>query len=220
VKPKEGKEIYVGRRYGDFARLQKSLQTELPGKVLPNLPRKIKSSTTSHHLGVGNDDDDSSISSVSTAADPPADDGNSLKVLIGRHRSPSVGSASPRRSSDSRREPTTLYREEQRVSLRAFMRTLLQNPQIARAKSIHEFLTKNPIQPTDDELEDICQRREMDKKRLAEQQQFYEIARQRAKELDVYMERFRRDIIESSKSTGINPPYLVWFAAAWQPGRI
>lgn len=38
----------------------------------------------------------------------------------------------------------------------------------------------------------------MDQKRVEEQKRFYEIARQRAKELDVYMERFRRDIVESS----------------------
>lgn len=46
---------------------------------------------------------------------------------------------------------------------------------------------------------DIERRKAMDEKRIEEQRKFYEIARQRAKELDVYMEKFRRDIIESSE---------------------
>jgi hypothetical protein len=60
----------VGRRYGDFSKLYKRLRTELPGKVLPPLPKKNKSnSTTTGLLGSitgGNDSEASSISSVST----------------------------------------------------------------------------------------------------------------------------------------------------------
>jgi hypothetical protein len=69
VRRKNAPEHYVGRRYGDFARLHKRLRTELPGKVLPPLPKKNKSSTTalstvgSHD---GNNSETSSISSVST----------------------------------------------------------------------------------------------------------------------------------------------------------
>jgi hypothetical protein len=61
---------FIGRRYGDFSRLHKRLRTELPGKVLPPMPRKNKQSSTASNLisGVmgGNDDDASSVSSVST----------------------------------------------------------------------------------------------------------------------------------------------------------
>ena len=93
-----------------------------------------------------------------------------------------------------------LYREDQRVSLRAFLRTFLQNEQIAESKAMHEFLTAHPIHLNQEELGDIQRRKDMDEKRIKEQRQFYEIARQRARELDVYMEKFRRDIVESSKS--------------------
>ena len=92
-----------------------------------------------------------------------------------------------------------LYREEQRVSLRAFLRTFLQNKQIADSKAMHDFLTARPIKLNEEEMGDIQRRKEMDEKRIEEQKRFYEIARQRAAELDVYMERFRRDIVESSK---------------------
>lgn len=61
-----------------------------------------------------------------------------------------------------------------------------------------EFLTANPIQLTDEEIDDVHRRMEMDEKRIEEQKRFYEIARQRAQELDVHMEKFRRDIVERS----------------------
>jgi hypothetical protein len=94
-----------------------------------------------------------------------------------------------------------LYREDQRVSLRAFLRTLLQNEQIATSKVMRQFLTEEPIKLNEEEMGDIRRRKEMDRKRIEEQRRFYEIARQRAKELDVYMERFRRELVESSMSS-------------------
>ena len=93
-----------------------------------------------------------------------------------------------------------LYREDQRVSLRAFLRTFLQNPQIAESKAMQDFLTGHPVRLNEEELNDIEKRKRMDEKRIEEQQRFYEIARERARELDIYMERFRRDIVERSMS--------------------
>lgn len=72
VKKKGELEHFVGRRYGDFARLHKRLRTELPGKVLPPVPKKNKQSSTANLLSVFStgDDDASSISSVSTMGMP------------------------------------------------------------------------------------------------------------------------------------------------------
>ena len=53
-----------------------------------------------------------------------------------------------------------------------------------------EFLTGAPITPRDDDVEDIVRRKAVDEKRIEEQKQFYEIARKRAAELDVYMEQY------------------------------
>lgn len=83
----------------------------------------------------------------------------------------------------------TLWRENQRISLRAFLRALLSNPQIAQTRAIQDFLTLQPITPKDEDVIDIERRKAMDMKRLEEQKQFYEIARKRAAELDVYMEK-------------------------------
>lgn len=197
---------FVGRRYGEFVRLHKRLRTELPGKVLAPLPRKNKSSTASAFLGVGGDDDASSVSSVSTQNTGfTHDDGGSLRNLVGmghrRNPSSQADRSSPRPSGEYRRELVTLYREDQRVSLRAFLRTCLLNTQIAGSKAFEEFLTSNPVKLNEEELEDLDRRKAMDEKRVEEQRRFYEIARQRAKELDVYMERFRRDIVESNGLT-------------------
>lgn len=65
---------------------------------------------------------------------------------------------------------------------------------------MNEFLMSHPVKLNEEEREDLDRRRAMDEKRIEEQKRFYEIARQRAKELDVYMEKFRRDIVESSET--------------------
>ncbi|KAL8870218.1 MAG: hypothetical protein Q9174_003686 [Haloplaca sp. 1 TL-2023] len=197
---------YVGRRYGEFAKLHKQLRTELPGKILAPLPRKNRSATTSTFFGGGDDDDASSVSSVSTHNTGfNHDDGGSLRNLVGHRRGASLtpDRASPRASGEYRREQVTLYREDQRVSLRAFLRTFLQNQQIAESKAMAEFLTGNVVKVNQEELEDIDRRKAMDEKRIEEQKRFYEIARQRAKELDVYMESFRRDIVERNGLTNL-----------------
>lgn len=187
--------------------MHKRLRLELPGKVLPPLPRKNKNNSL---FSNGNDDDNDSISSESvqsqhlTVDDPPNSGG--LRSYFGygfSKRNSSTASLrsshSPRPSGDQAR-PVMLYREEQRVSLRASLRSLLQNEQIASSAAIKEFLTKDPVELNEEEMMDCEKRTEADEKRMAEQRQFYEIARQRAQELDVHMEKFRRDIVESSKS--------------------
>lgn len=86
IKKKGELEYFVGRRYGDFSRLHKQLRTELPGKILPPLPKKNKSnSTVSNLLGSitgGADSEASSVSSVSTQqAGRPGANGGGLPDL-------------------------------------------------------------------------------------------------------------------------------------------
>jgi hypothetical protein len=50
-------------------------------------------------------------------------------------------------------------------------------------------LTAEPITLTDEDREDIARRKLLDQRRVEEQKRFYEIARKRAAELDVYMEQ-------------------------------
>ncbi|PNS18567.1 PX domain-containing protein [Sphaceloma murrayae] len=233
-------EYYIGRRYGEFVRMQKKMRLELPGKVLPPLPRKNKSSSLYTSMR-GDDDDADSISSQDTQNSTMTGTSGLRGYLPsfgggGHKRSSSRASnsaPSPRGSIDVTRSPHmrpksqdltslsspnlqvpgtppigaggseqhTLFREEQRVSLRAFLRGYLSNPQLASTKAMREFLTADPIELNEEELEDVARREEMDHKRVEEQQRFYEIAQQRARELDVHMEKFRRDIVESNGLT-------------------
>ena len=186
------------------------------------MPRKNKSHTSTSIFNLsGEDDDASSVSSVSTTQD----EGFAAKLALpsAHRRSTSALSASerssrnhsPRASVDTKRD-VVLYREDQRVSLRAFLRTLLQNEQVASSKAMEDFLSGPSVKLNQEELLDIDRRKEMDRKRIEEQRQFYEVARQRAKELDIYMEKFRRDIVESSTSSSFpsvmdRAYYCRWF---------
>lgn len=244
-------EIYVARRYGDFVRLHKRLRAELPGKVLPPLPRKNKAH--SFYRG-GSDDDDDSGSETSlatqddgvTPAPTPVSASSGFRSYLpsnpfssGHRRSasqqspvgsprgsvdegrtghlrvnssdlakssrsslsPNVGASSPMSGITTPLTGTILYREEQRVSLRAFLRGFLQTEVIAQSAAMHDFLTTDPLTPDADDHDDIERRARMDGKRMAEQKRFYEIAQQRARELDVHMEQFRRDVVESNGLT-------------------
>ncbi|CAG7971501.1 unnamed protein product [Penicillium olsonii] len=198
-------EHHVGRRYGEFVKLQKRLSTEMPGKHLPPLPRKNKTSSTSW-WGSTADDDASSLSSLSTQDTSAIDDrlsvpSSSKSLRRSTSKSSMRSTRSPRASTSDVSRETVLYREEQRLSLRAFLRTVLQNKRIAESKAMEEFLTARPVKLNEEELVDVQRRKDMDAVRIEEQKRFYEIARQRAAELDVYMERFRRDIVESNGLT-------------------
>ncbi|RAL62782.1 hypothetical protein DID88_004624 [Monilinia fructigena] len=169
----------------------------------------------------GKDSDASSMSSVSTMGTTGHENGpKSLSIRDHRRSgsaasfgrsSPRVSTSSPRTSVDrSSYTPSapvtdshgiTLWRENQRISLRAFLRGLLANPQIAGTRAMQDFLSNRPIELSDEDVEDVERRRLMDEKRIVEQKQFYEIARKRAAELDIYMEEFRRDIVERNGLT-------------------
>ncbi|KAL6908474.1 hypothetical protein GGI43DRAFT_379328 [Trichoderma evansii] len=229
IKRKGELEHFVGRRYGDFSKLHRKLRTELPGRVLPALPKKNKTDTRASGLltsftGAANDSDDSSASSISTRRtrqSPGLGGASSLLTASSAARGPgSIRSArsgrsrkgtSPRPSVDGPLSPgfatpdsnkeVVLWRENQRISLRAFLRSLLHNPQVANTKAMVDFLSGDPITPADEDVEDIIRRKALDEKRMEEQKEFYEIARRRAAELDEYMEQFRRDIVERNGLT-------------------
>lgn len=213
MKKKGENEYYIGRRYGDFHRLHRQLRLDIPGKVLSPVPKKNKSSSTTSGLfgsGGGENSDEDSVSSSSTHRTgllTGGSDGNkalSIKDAFNHRRTGSAASslrASPRPSLDDRplspfsplsprkHDDVLLYRESQRISLRSFLRSLLQNQQVAQTKAMEEFLIRDPITPSSDDFVDIMRRKAVDEKRMEEQKQFYEVARQRAAELDIYMEQ-------------------------------
>ncbi|KAK9476561.1 hypothetical protein V1514DRAFT_336562 [Lipomyces japonicus] len=95
--------------------------------------------------------------------------------------------------------PVKLPGELQRLSLRAFLRSLLAITTIAESDLLRKFLTDRSFHLSDfssSEVSDINLRKEADNARLEEQYQFFQIATQRARELDQYMKDFKKEIIQ------------------------
>ncbi|KAK9452468.1 hypothetical protein V1511DRAFT_507608 [Dipodascopsis uninucleata] len=89
--------------------------------------------------------------------------------------------------------------ELQRLSLRAFLRSLLAINTVAENEIFRHFLTERSFkfgELTPMELFDIQLRKEADSIRLEEQFKFYQIATQRAQELDHYITLFKKDIVQ------------------------
>ncbi|KAK9241101.1 hypothetical protein V1525DRAFT_393703 [Lipomyces kononenkoae] len=89
--------------------------------------------------------------------------------------------------------------ELQRLSLRAFLRSLVAIPSVAESEIFRKFLTDRPFRLSDitsAEIADIRLRRQADAVRLEEQFEFYQIASRRARELDGYMTEFKKDLIQ------------------------
>lgn len=213
VKPQDKPEFHICRRYSDFVKLRSAIQLEFPARPLPPLPRKNAADQTV--TGLTDDEDssssvfsrDSDLSEIpnhpaSRLAEKPTHSTSRLSVhTIGRHhRKSSVSSfRSSRLSGESTTASSTttvLVREPLRVSLRAFLRVLLQTDRIAECQPMVDFLTADPIELTDDDERDVRLRHRLDEKRLREHQQFYDSARLQAAELDREMEHFRRSIVQ------------------------
>jgi len=194
--------------------MHKRVRLELPGKVLPPLPRH----SSSDQLLSYPDEESDAESFVSAqnsivrdfdSSHSPASSAYSLggirnyllpnRAVESNHkRSSSTGSQRTPRASGDLGRSYVLYRETSRVSLRAALRNLLQNDRVAQSSAMREFLTNDPIKLNEEELADTERRKDLDEKRIREQRQFYEVARARAAELDVHMEKFRRDVVENS----------------------
>lgn len=203
--PKKNSTDYVMPSFMDDA---SSLMSGSSDDTLAQEKKKLSSSRSGSNHGAMPSSD--SASSLFYDAQETTEDPGKLKPSGMRERvkkrmhkrhgssASAIASSSPRGSVDMG-SPPVLFREAQRVSLRAALRTLLQNQHIARSTSMQEFLMKDKVELSAEEVVDIDRRRAIDEKRIEEQTKFYEIAQRRAAEVDVHMERFRRDIIESSK---------------------
>ncbi|KAK9366414.1 hypothetical protein V1509DRAFT_629816 [Lipomyces kononenkoae] len=89
--------------------------------------------------------------------------------------------------------------ELQRLSLRAFLRSLVAIPSVAESEIFRKFLTNRPFrlsELTPAEIADIRLRRQADTARVEEQFEFYQIASRRARELDSYISEFKKDLVQ------------------------
>lgn len=122
--------------------------------------------------------------------------GNAITNLFsgGSSSSNNSGNDSKRGSSEGIKLP----REKQRLSFRAYLRSLLKIPAVAKSQTLLEFLFRDKMRRelTSEELEDIARRRLMDIRRVEEQVEFLRLATVRARALESHMTEFKSELME------------------------
>ena len=93
----------------------------------------------------------------------------------------------------------TLSRERNRLTLRAYLRTLLANPVLAASDAFQSFLLETPIQLTSTEVRDVEIREEMDRIREEEVRSFRIEVEERVEELERHLRGFREDLVQSGQ---------------------
>ncbi|KAI5475527.1 Phox-like domain-containing protein [Pseudohyphozyma bogoriensis] len=91
----------------------------------------------------------------------------------------------------------TLARERNRLTLRAYLRTILLNDTLASSSAFQSFLLESPIQLTPGEMHDVKLREDMDHMREAEAEKFRKDVEGRVQELEGYLRGFREELVKS-----------------------
>lgn len=78
----------------------------------------------------------------------------------------------PSKTSTSTNPNHAMYRERDRQLLSSFLRRLLSRPKLARSKALHQFLTRDPVELSEDERLDAEVRKQMDDQRAEQSQRF------------------------------------------------
>ncbi|SJX61278.1 uncharacterized protein SRS1_10273 [Sporisorium reilianum f. sp. reilianum] len=171
-------DIYVSRRYGDFSRLAETLKVEHPDEGIRPPPPKDRSNTD--------------VSDPYRR--PPADPSQ---------QPPDSGNDYPRSSTDSTSSqsriplPTgPLAREKNRLTLRAYLRSLLASPSVAESALLMDFLTAEPTTLSRAEEEDAAIREGLDHVREEEHKRFSDEAARRAQELQQHLKEFKQDLVQ------------------------
>ncbi|CAO1623871.1 unnamed protein product [Sympodiomycopsis kandeliae] len=179
-------DVFVSRRYGDFQRLADTLRVEYPDEDINRPPPKDRSNTevNSPYMASATDGDASDSASASTPAfSHPSSSSND----------------SPRTSYSSNRQAMTtgpLAREKNRLTLRAYLRTLLAIPAVADSPALADFLLGEPTQLTAAEEADARQREALDAVRTDEAMRFNQEAASRVAQLKEHLAEFKADLVQ------------------------
>ncbi|EPY52018.1 fungal protein [Schizosaccharomyces cryophilus OY26] len=123
-------------------------------------------------------------------------DGSNLSSLDTTQTSSSV--ESPKEKSS-----LILHQERMRIGLSHYVNHLLQQDELRNSPEVQTFLSSDPFTPNEQEQRDIHFRQELDTVRRIERQRFIDIASERAKALDIYMDEFKRSLTESGGLTSL-----------------
>ncbi|PWZ03194.1 hypothetical protein BCV70DRAFT_197427 [Testicularia cyperi] len=186
-------DLYVSRRYGDFVRLANTLRIEFPDEGIRPPPPKDRSNTDVADP-YRRSDADTPVAASDT--DPPS----------GSAGVPSEPSPRASTESASLRFPVPtgpLAREKNRLTLRAYLRSLLASPSVADSAIFMDFLTAEPTTLSRSEEEDAAIREGLDHVREEEHRRFSDEAAKRAQELQHHLKEFKDDLIQADGLTRI-----------------
>ncbi|SCZ88744.1 BZ3500_MvSof-1268-A1-R1_Chr10-3g03075 [Microbotryum saponariae] len=188
TRQKGHKDVYVARRYGDFVRLADTMLTNRYGSVF-FLQLRIEC--------IEQD-----------VASPPNKDRRKTEMKPGGGGGTPPSNNSPRQSIDESssahmsapvklRNIPSLARERNRLTLRAYLRSLLNNPVLAATGAFQSFLVESPIELSPMEMRDVELREEMDRIREEEARSFRSEVDERVAELEAYLRTFREHLVQS-----------------------
>ena len=126
---------------------------------------------------------------------PPAKDRRGVDASATAGTAASAGDSDTHSLSDNH-ETVILSRERNRLTLRAFLRVLLQTEEIANSPTLQAFLTQETTTLNAAEEADAARREEMDRLREAETDQFRSEVEGRVKELERHLRSFKDDLVK------------------------
>ncbi|SCV73630.1 BQ2448_6060 [Microbotryum intermedium] len=180
TRQKGHKDVFVARRYGDFI---------------------VRKADTDYDIFL-----QLRIECIEQdVASPPNKDRRKTEMKPGGGTPPSNNS--PRQSFDESsshmsapvnlRNMPSLARERNRLTLRAYLRSLLNNPVLAGTGAFQSFLVESPIELSPIEMRDVELREEMDRIRDEEARSFRSEVDERVAELEAYLRTFREQLVQS-----------------------
>ncbi|EGO27564.1 hypothetical protein SERLADRAFT_360246 [Serpula lacrymans var. lacrymans S7.9] len=140
-------DMFVSRRYGDFKTLADELRKAHPEEAIKSPPGKDKSAVTA----------------------PPQGAYSTISSFMSRAQSASMTDTQSNGSSDSlpfspsqQGFPSRLSREKNRLTLRAYLHSLMASSAIASSPVLRSFLVSGPTTLSPEELDDVQRREEAD----------------------------------------------------------
>ncbi|CEH12080.1 Membrane coat complex Retromer, subunit VPS5/SNX1, Sorting nexins, and related PX domain-containing proteins [Ceraceosorus bombacis] len=230
-------DVFVSRRYGDFARLADTLKLEFPGEDIGRPPAKDRRGTqfagtvggsqfndgdavidNSPQLGGLNLED---IPSHSQPRQRTLSSGAGLSSRAAAHAATRGHGSSDRARDDSEVPPplpgqitqpfsrpaaasaAPLAREKNRLTLRAYVRSLLAIPSVADSAALSSFLLEDATTLSSAEVEDVAAREALDAVREDEAGRFASEASRRISELREHISAFKSDLVQRDGLTRV-----------------
>ncbi|KAM9927525.1 hypothetical protein OXX80_010266 [Metschnikowia pulcherrima] len=189
------KSHFIARKYKEWRHLERALKQKFPGLMsaeIHAMPAKIK-----HDSGVRNNTtgNDGSMSNDSLASPTTSASGSTQGMGMYANGNFSAGSVDSGRPRDSTYK---YYGEKLRLALRGYTNTLLHKVEIASSKAFLEFIddpSKNFDALSSEQMQDYEQRMELEKVRLATQEEFQTHIAKIVYELSGNFETFKKELL-------------------------